>query len=278
MKIVVAGYGPVGQAIEYVLSKHNGVDVFIDDPAQGFNYYRDENIDPPDGVVVCVATPAMPDGRCDTSNVAAVLDKYYACNPDTKFLIKSAVDPLWLSDIHETAIIASGTMDSVQDIQYNLTYSPEFLGSSNINRNTKEEFEHQTYAIYGGDDCRFWDDLFRPLLPKLNQVKYCTLQQASFAKYVENTFLATKVTFFNEMYRIFNSIGFEGFDQMVDAISIDPRIGRSHTQVPGPDGKFGWGGHCLPKDISALRMLSEHTPLLDAVVDTNEEHRNNFKS
>ena len=239
-----------------MLSKHNSVDVFIDDPAQGFNYYRDENIDPPDGVVVCVATPMREDGLCNTDHVEEVFNKY----GNTKYLIKSAVDPLWLDweAEHRPA---------------SFTYSPEFLGSSNINRNTMEEFEQQTYAIYGGDDCRFWDDLLRPLLPKLHQVKYCTLQQASFAKYVENTFLATKVTFFNEMYRIYNSIGFEGFDQMVDAISIDPRIGRSHTQVPGPDGKFGWGGHCLPKDISALRMLSGHTPLLDAVVDINEEQR-----
>ena len=100
-----------------------------------------------------------------------------------------------------------------------------------------------------------------------------TLQQAAFAKYVENTFLATKVTFFNEMYQIYNEIGFEGFDQMVDAISIDPRIGRSHTQVPGPDGKFGYGGHCLPKDMAALRFITKNSPFLDAVTDTNNEIR-----
>jgi UDPglucose 6-dehydrogenase len=56
-------------------------------------------------------------------------------------------------------------------------------------------------------------------------------------------------------------------------ITLDPRIGRSHTQVPGPDGKFGYGGHCLPKDMAALRNLSNNTPLLDTVVDINEENR-----
>ena len=131
MKIVVAGYGPVGRAVEYVLSKHNSVDVFIDDPAQGFNYYRDENIDPPDGVVVCVATPMREDGLCNTDHVEEVFNKY----GNTKYLIKSAVDPLWLDweAEHRPA---------------SFTYSPEFLGSSNINRNTMEEFEQQTYAIY----------------------------------------------------------------------------------------------------------------------------------
>ena len=76
------------------------------------------------------------------------------------------------------------------------------------------------------------------------------------------------------MYRIFNDIGFEGFDQMVDAVTSDPRIGRSHTQVPGPDGEFGYGGHCFPKDVAALRYIAKQSPLLDVVSDLNEEIRN----
>lgn len=259
MKIVVAGYGPVGIAVSAALELRSGVEVFVDDPAKGFNYYRDEQIDPPDGVVVCVATPMREDGSCNTDNVRDVFDKY----GHVKYLIKSAVDPVWLSDIH-----------THYDGRYRLTYSPEFLASSNINRSPTDEFLNQTFAIYGGDDCRFWDELLKPSLPLLKEVKYCSLEQASFGKYVENCFLATKVTFFNEMYKIYNDIGFEGFDQMVEAITMDSRIGRSHTQVPGPDGKFGYGGHCFPKDIAALRFLSNHTPLLDVVSDTNEENRN----
>ena len=165
MKIVVAGYGPVGQAVHHALEQlPSEQDVFIDDPAKGFNYYRDEQIDPPDAVVfvlrhllfLTVSATRLTLQQCST--------RYYSCNPDTKFLIKSAVDPLWLSDIHETAIIASGTMDSVLDVHYRLTYSPEFLGSSNMHRSTQDEFMGQTFAIYGGDDCRFWDELFKPVL------------------------------------------------------------------------------------------------------------------
>lgn len=258
MKIVIAGYGPVGKAVESALRNHPGeVEIFLDDPAKGHNYYRDEQIDPPDGVVVCVATPMRQDGYCETGNVKDVFNKY----GDTKYLIKSAVDPVWLK---KRAIAYKGRY----------TYSPEFLASSNINRSPTDEFLNQTFAIYGGDDCRFWDELFKPVLPLLKEVKYCSLEQAAFSKYVENCFLATKVVFFNEMYKIYNACGFEGFDQMIDAITIDPRIGRSHTQVPGPDGKYGYGGHCLPKDMAALRSLHNITPLLDAVTDTNEEYRN----
>lgn len=256
MKIVVAGYGPVGQAVEHVLNERSGLEVFVDDPAKGYNYYRDEQIDPVDAVVVCVATPMRDNGSCNTDHVEEVFDKY----GKTKYLIKSAVDPEWLD--WET-----GVRDG------SFTVSPEFLGSSNINRNPTEEFMNQEFAIYGGDDCRFWDELFRPVLPKLEEVKYCSLQQAAFAKYVENCFLATKVTFFNEMYQIYKLLGFEGFDQMVDVITLDPRIGRSHTQVPGPDGKFGYGGHCFPKDMAALRYIAVNSPLLDAIVDYNEDIR-----
>lgn len=260
MKVIVAGYGPVGQAVEYVLSKRGGIDVFVDDPFKGKEYdiaslRTSGDYEEPVGVVVCVATPMREDGSCNTDNVRDVFMKY---GDQVKYLIKSAVDPLYLDDY---------------SILYDLTVSPEFLGSSNINRNTLEEFEHQTYAIYGGSDPRFWDELFKPVLPDLDTVRYCTLQQAAFAKYVENTFLATKVAFFNEMYRIYKDIGFEGFDGMVDAITIDPRIGRSHTQVPGPDGQFGYGGHCLPKDMAALRYIAPESPLLDAVTDVNDAHR-----
>lgn len=256
MKIIVAGYGPVGQAVHTALTSHGGIDLYIDDPAKGYNYYRDEQIDPPDAVVVCVATPPNDDGSCNIDNVCDVFEKYGA----VKYLIKSAVDPVFLRMQQQL----SG---------YRITYSPEFLASSNVNRDPTKEFLEQTFAIYGGSDCRWWDEIFRVVLPRLETVKYGTLEQASFMKYVENCFLATKVTFFNEMYFIYNRLGFEGFDQMIDLLCTDPRIGKSHTQVPGPDGKFGYGGHCFPKDMSALRSLSNDTPLLDVVTDINSELR-----
>lgn len=258
MKLVIAGYGPVGKAIEGVL-RHRDIEIFIDDPMKGYNYSNESMFDEPDGVIVCVATNERKDGSCNTDNVRDVFEKY----GHIKYLIKSAVDPEWL--VEESFVR-----------KIRVTCSPEFLGSSNAFRDPTEEFANQTYAVYGGDDPRWWSDLFAPSLPKCTDIKFCTLEQAAFAKYVENCFLATKVTFFNEMYRIYQSLGFEGFDQMVDAITVDPRIGRSHTAVPGPDGKFGWGGHCLPKDMQALRYVGNNwgeTPLLDAVYDVNTQHR-----
>lgn len=260
MKIIIAGYGFVGKAVYAALVQHKNVELFIDDPAQGHNYYRDEQIDPVDAVVVCVATPMREDGTCNTDHVEEVFHKY----GNVKYLIKSAVDPVWL---------CGESPNRLKRMRKSVTYSPEFLRGSHAHGKPNEEFLNQTFAIYGGDDCRWWDELFQAVLPNCKDVRYVTLQQAAFAKYLENTFLATKVTFFNEMYKIYHEIGFEGFDTMVEAICLDPRIGKSHTQVPGPDGKFGFGGHCLPKDLAALRALSLNTPLLDAVSDINDKAR-----
>ena len=250
MKIAIAGYGPVGVATYAALDGR--MDVFVDDPYKD-RVHTDTEVD---GVVVCVATPQNPDGSCGTQNVRDVLRKY----GKTKFLIKSAIDPVWLSEHHD-------------EFGGSVTVSPEFLRGSHQWGSPTEEFLNQEFAIYGGPDARWWDEMFAPAMKKLKEVKYCSRDQAAFAKYVENCFLATKVTFFNEMYDIFTRCGFEGFDQMVDAITVDPRINRSHTQVPGPDGKRGWGGHCFPKDTAAMEYFGVDTPLLSQVIEVNQRHR-----
>lgn len=273
MKIVIAGYGFVGRAVEQALKRHPNVTTFIDDPALEFCPLKQAeklSMSPKwDGVVVCVSTPPRTDGSCNTDNVQDVFDKY----PGTKHLIKSAVDPMWLCVSGPPDAYSCATEESFPG---SVTYSPEFLRGSNLNANPTSEFLSQKFTIYGGADCRWWDELFQAVLP-VEQVRYLTLEQAAFAKYVENTFFATKVTFFNEMHHLYTQIFGEGFDAMIEAITLDPRIGKNHTQVPGPDGEFGFGGHCLPKDLNALRHVGRQcrisTPLLDAVNDINEETR-----
>jgi UDP-glucose 6-dehydrogenase len=269
MKIAVAGYGPVGIAVEAALANHPNVETKVDDRWKG-KHIQDDFVEECVGVVVCVATPPLEnppanlgEGVCDWSNVQDVFSKY---GPDKKYLIKSAIDPVWISQLPG----------------WSITVSPEFLRGTTGADPTKD-FIYQTYAVYGGGDMRWWQEVFKPVLPALKDVRFCSLEQAAFAKYLENTFLATKVTFFNEMYNIYTELGrhhkgFKDFDVMIDAITIDPRIGNSHTQVPGPDGKFGYGGHCLPKDMAALRNCAHRncaeTPFLDSVVNANERFRN----
>jgi UDPglucose 6-dehydrogenase len=85
-----------------------------------------------------------------------------------------------------------------------------------------------------------------------------------------------KVTFFNQLY---DAIGREGetFNKVVKAIGSDPRIGHSHTKVPGPDGKQGYGGACFPKDTAALVKFDEGFTLVEKCIRINNEYRKRYE-
>ena len=256
MKIIVAGYGPVGVATAAALENHPNVDLYIDDPYKGHDY-DPEGLEPPVGVIICVATPMDPEtGKCTTKNVEDVMEKYHG----TKIMIKSTTDPMWLEE----------------NCGPDVTFCPEFLKGTTGADPTKEFLEGE-FAIYGGGHMRFWHELFKPVLPNLKTVKFVTLQQAAFAKYVLNCFLASKVVFFNQMHHIYKQCGFDDFDIMVDAVCTDPRVNESHTQVPGPDGFAGYGGHCFPKDMSALKEMGEacgaNVDVLQYLIEANAYQR-----
>ena len=83
-------------------------------------------------------------------------------------------------------------------------------------------------------------------------------------KYFTNCFLATKVSFANEMKIFVIQFGID-YDKVVEYATYDERLGKSHWAVPGPDGDFGYGGHCLPKDLSAIVNSFDTYGLLEAV-------------
>ena len=95
---------------------------------------------------------------------------------------------------------------------------------------------------------------------------------AEMVKYFANTFLATKVSFANEMKIICEKLEID-YDKVVEYAIYDNRLGKSHWAVPGPDGKPGFGGSCFPKDINALinkaKELGVETDVLNSVWKTN---------
>ena len=97
-------------------------------------------------------------------------------------------------------------------------------------------------------------------------------------KYFTNTFLATKVSFANEMYNLCKKLGLD-YDKVVEYSTYDKRLGSSHFNVPGHDNDFGFGGHCLPKDLEALIFLTKKfntvNNVLCSVKKTNDKLRKN---
>ena len=91
-------------------------------------------------------------------------------------------------------------------------------------------------------------------------------------KYFLNSFLATKVSFANEMYQICDKLDID-YDKVIEYAKYDDRLGKSHLNVPGPDGDFGYGGHCFPKDVKALievAMSYDMNPTM--LIATNEKN------
>jgi UDPglucose 6-dehydrogenase len=98
--------------------------------------------------------------------------------------------------------------------------------------------------------------------------------EAELTKYTRNCFLALKVSFFNEIHNICSLLNIN-YDNFIKGVVCDDRIGASHTQVPGHDGKFGYGGTCFPKDTNALNSFAKNelnmeSFILSAAIERNE--------
>ena len=117
--------------------------------------------------------------------------------------------------------------------------------------------------------------MFRKAFPTIPIVKTGT-KTAEMTKYFINCFLASKVTFANQMYQICANNNID-YDKVCEYALYDQRIGKSHLAVPGPDGDLGFGGHCFPKDLAAMINFGVNnegdTDFLKAIEDFNNKCR-----
>ena len=270
----IVGRGFVGSAVEFGFSPQTGCDVnnmYIYDKDKSKSLHPLENVVLySDIIFLSVPTPSNSDGSINLSYVEDALQEISEITSDIEqgafsldniILIRSTIPP--------------GTTRKLQQTyqNLNLVFNPEFLTESNH----KLDFVNQDRFILGGDldDTEKVADLFEYRFPRvpLLQTDYET---AELTKYMNNCFLATKVSFLNEMKQISEKCGAD-WDVAIKGFLMDSRIGQSHYQVPGPDGKLGFGGHCLPKDINALKSFGESLGLnlntLNGVINTNLEVR-----
>ena len=216
-----------------------------------------------------VPTPSNKDGSMNLDIVRQALQDISDVNTvsDNVVLLRSTVIP--------------GTTRKL-DSEFknvNLIFNPEFL----TERSAKFDFINQPRFILGcGDEVmdRYRSeqvaDLFRDRFGESIPVIETNYETAELIKYMNNCYFATKVSFLNEMYQISEKSGVD-WDIALDGFARDGRIGHSHMNVPGPDGKFGFGGSCFPKDIQAMINYGESLDLnmntLKGVWNTNLEVR-----
>ena len=263
MKIGIVGRGFVGSAVEFGFSPNVGCDaevrVYDKNPNKSLHSLY-ETMNESDFIFVSVPTPANADGSINLDIVYQAFEEMSHVNErtDNIILLRSTVVP--------------GTTTKIQEKfpSLNIVFNPEFL----TERSAKFDFINQARFILGGGNIYTHKvaELFKWRFGKTTPIVETNYETAEIIKYMNNCYLATKVSFLNEMYKISEKAGVD-WDMAVEGFVRDGRVGHSHMNVPGPDGKFGFGGSCFPKDIQAMINYAETLDInpttLKGVWDTN---------
>lgn len=252
MKILIAGYGFVGKAHEEVLLDY--AITCVADPVICETTVA-EYANEVDAVVCCVSTPPTETGECDMSNIYDVIS---SCNTDTPILIKSTIS------------IEGWEAIKICFPFHNITFSPEFL----VAATAVQDFKNTRHLYLGGSDVEFWSKFFSLVFEDLEITEADPLELIMI-KYGRNTFLATKVAYFNQLYDMCKNLGVD-YNTVAYGIAKDKRIGKSHTKITK---ERGFGGHCFPKDTSAFvessKQIDTRLTILEAAIDYNNRLKNN---
>jgi UDPglucose 6-dehydrogenase len=235
MIIGIVGQGFVGTAVHEGLKQHFKIETYDIAKPSTCNALLDLSLKT-DIIFVCLPTPMKNDGSCHIDIVENTLSDLNVINKCKTVIVKSTIPPgtteMWNTKFKNIQIV----------------FNPEFLTEAN----SVEDFKNQNRIIIGGPRLANTKvkKIFAKAFPKVPIIKTSSTI-AEMVKYFLNCFLATKVSFANEMYEICNYLKID-YDKVTEYAIYDERLGKSHLNVPGPDGDFGYGGHCFPKDVKAL--------------------------
>jgi len=237
-----------------------------------------EGIDNSEVVFICVGTPPGPDGHPDLSQVRSAAQSIARNLRSHHIIVNKSTVPVgagrWLMTVIEESVTHPGAAGLVS-----IASNPEFLREGH----SVHDFLYPDRVVIGSDDPAVLEVLSSIYRPILNRdfpgatagdpapVIRTSLATAEMTKYASNAFLATKISFANEMARICDLVGADIVDVTL-GMGLDPRIGARFLNAG-----LGWGGSCFPKDILALiRTASEydyHPRILTAALEVNAGQR-----
>ena len=252
--IGIVGNGFVGSAVRYGFSPNVGCDAEVrvyDKNPNKATHTLEEVIIESDIIFLSVPTPSNQDGTMNVDIVDSVLN-------DIDIINSTMVDEVGIILLRST--VTPGTTSKLQKKYPNLriVFNPEFL----TERSANFDFINQSRFILGGssDDVIEVSELFRERFGSSLSIIETNYETAELIKYMTNTFFATKISFLNDMKLLADKCGVI-WEDALEGFVRDGRVGHSHLNVPGHDGKFGFGGSCFPKDIQALINFGEELGL-----------------
>jgi UDPglucose 6-dehydrogenase len=250
--IGIVGYGHVGKAMHKAFPEA----IPYDEP---LGIGPRDAIDDCDIAIICVPTPMLPSGSCDVS----IVEHCVSWIQSKYILIKSTVPP-------------GTTQRLAKKYGKHLVFSPEYTGESKYYSPYTWSVLEEPLLVLGGERhaTKFILDVFKKKLGPVKRYFQTDSTTAEIAKYMENCFFATKVTFCNEFANICKAFGTD-YNEVREMFLADTRINPMHTLVF--EDEPGFGGKCLPKDLNAIVAASKsagYSPdFLSQVLKSNDSFR-----
>lgn len=291
ISVNILGYGFVGSACGFLCEKNN-VEFNVCDTqlkTGDFNYFNNiselvnfsESKSDISYYFICVPTPSDSEGKCDTSIVENVIGQLsLAVNKRSIVILKSTIKPGTTRDLYNK-----------YNEKLDIVFCPEFLREVSY----KQDIYSAKFVLFGihENQATEWvllnglKNLFTNYLYKHKYLTgsasespfefyFKTFEECELFKYTLNTFFATKITFFNEIYELCDTMGVD-YQNLKSLFKLDKRIGDYGTVVPGMDG-FGYTRSCLPKEIRALIKLQQELGLSNDLASCVDKRNLYFRS
>lgn len=253
-KVLIVGHGVVGKNLANELKrlKPHVYDKYKRELITRYCIHTGKDVKPTkhyDIAFICVDTPRTADNPCDTTEVVNAIRE----NDADIYVIKSTVLPTTTERLR----IATGKR---------IVFSPEYYGSTQHANNYDFDF-----TILGGprEDCIPVIQALQKVYDGRHQFRITDSRTAELAKYMENSWIATKVSFCNQFFDLAENLDV-CYEELRELFLLDERVNPSHTYVMR-EAPY-WDSHCLNKDVPALTDVYD-APLLDAVIGFNEARK-----